>query len=83
MRPPKVPRKLWEGRQPLGVIINSLPSLYLAHRENGDWLLMKDGTVSEATGSQICLAIIAPETMQTLLGRSQTPYRLIVAPEGV
>lgn len=80
VKPPKVAKKLWEGRQPLGRIINGLPELYMAKLESGDWAIMQDKSTGESTGSQVCLATISPVNMALLLGNAKAPYALSVVP---
>jgi len=74
----KVSKKLWEGRQPLGAMRNSLPTLYLSYREEDDvWMLMRDGSTGESTGPQTCLAIISPETMAKIIAQARVPLELV------
>lgn len=77
MKAPKVSKKLWEGRQPLGHIINALPHYWLALRDNGDLWVMWDKSTGESTGAQVCLGVISAATLQTISARANTPYELV------
>lgn len=63
-------------RKPLGLIPNSLPQFYLAMRD-GSLLVMQDKSKNPdgATGPQVCLATISPETLQILLA-GKSPMEL-------
>lgn len=73
---------MWEARQPLGVLRNSLPNLWLCVRDDGSLWIMLDKSHSESTGAQVCLATISAETMAVLRGSAREPYHLQIAPEG-
>lgn len=86
MKPPKVSRALLQKsdvlqptggvypRNPLGLLPNALPRFWLAVGvTDGSLLVMHDRSKNPdgATGPQVCLAVIAPETLATLLASKQ------------
>lgn len=65
-------------RQPLGLLPNALPSLYLVRAfPSGSLLVMCDKSKNPdgVTGPQVCLATISPETLAMLLA-SKSPVEL-------
>lgn len=77
MKAPKVFKKLWEGRQPLGHLKNGLPSLYVVVREDGAAWLMQDKSTGESTGAQVCLAIIGADVMAQVREPRKTIPKLV------
>lgn len=88
MKPPKVSRAQLAARGfdyrhgstvrvPEGLLPNALPNLWLAAPVDGRLLIMADKSrnVDGATGPQVCLATISPETLQLLLA-SKSPVEL-------
>lgn len=65
-----------QNRVPVGLLPNALPQFYLAMRD-GSLLVMQDKSKNPdgATGPQVCLAVISPETLQLLLA-GKSPVEL-------